>query len=493
MIINNNYLDEIEKILENKNELEDFKRYCTLPLKKSIKINLHKINLDKFRKLISNWWWKIIDPWFIEKWNIENDSFYIDREEIDFALWKSFLHMSGIFYIQEIAAGMPARFLDIKEWDKILDISSAPWWKSTQIWDYLLSYKNRPWIVVANDVNWKRLQTTAHNLNRMWIYNSMLTKLNWFVFGKNLWEVFDHVLVDAPCSGEWTWFKSDFSLKIWKRQEINKICGTQFQLLVSAIKSCKQWWTIVYSTCTMNPYENEENVSKILDFFKWAIELENVDIKNKSIWITEIEIDNETKQILSEQDAEKLARFWPHKQKTWWFFIAKFKKVKTLQEKYPNKENKIAPKNPFKIDTSKSLQKQVSNFIQEQYWIKVDKSKYLFFATSKKIYLTSPEFLEFKDILEFEKVWVPIMKFGWEHKFIPLHSFGTTIWWETNKKYINLNQDDMQKYSNLEDIKIENLDWKYKDREYVVIKFEWIWMWVGKIIDGKIKNKFIKA
>ena len=50
---------------------------------------------------------------------------------------------------------------------------------------------------------------------------------------------FDHILLDAPCSGEGTAYKSDFALKHRKREEINKIAGTQFQLLVSAIKATK--------------------------------------------------------------------------------------------------------------------------------------------------------------------------------------------------------------------------------------------------------------
>jgi 16S rRNA C967 or C1407 C5-methylase (RsmB/RsmF family) len=47
------------------------------------------------------------------------------------------------------------------------------------------------------------------------------------------------VLVDAPCSGEGTAFKSDMALKHWKMEEINKIAGTQFQMLCSAIKATK--------------------------------------------------------------------------------------------------------------------------------------------------------------------------------------------------------------------------------------------------------------
>lgn len=488
MNINQNYLEEIERILWSKDEVNQFVEHCLMPLKKSIKINLHKIKVKEFVDLTEKWWWKITNPDFVEDENIFNDSYYIDRENIEFALWRSFLHMSWFFYIQEIAASMPSRFLDIKAWDIVLDISAAPWWKSAQIWDYLLQYNEKPWFVVSNDINPKRIQSLAHNLNRMWIYNSWITKLNWFMFWKNLWEIFDHVLVDAPCSWEWTWFKSDFALKNWKLQEINKICWTQFQLLVSAIKATKKWWTIIYSTCTLNPYENEENVAKVLEFFKWAIELEDVEILGKSSWVNE----NYDWEKIWDEEKEKVARFWPHKQKTWWFFIAKFRKTQSLEWKFTKNENKLAPRNPYKIDISKWMQKQVANYLLENFWINVDKSKFMFFATVNQVYITSPQFMELKDIIQFEKVWIPILKFWWDKKYLPLHWLWNVLWSQATKNFIILEEEDMQKYSQLQDISTEWLNWKFKDREFVIIKYNNWWMWVGKIIDWKIKNKYIK-
>ena len=80
----------------------------------------------------------------------------------------------------------------------------------------------------------------AYNVNRVGAYNIALSAFNGFSFGKNLPEFFDHVLLDAPCSGEGTGFKSETALKFWRKEEINKIKGTQFQLLISAIKTLKK-------------------------------------------------------------------------------------------------------------------------------------------------------------------------------------------------------------------------------------------------------------
>jgi 16S rRNA C967 or C1407 C5-methylase (RsmB/RsmF family) len=57
-------------------------------------------------------------------------------------------------------------------------------------------------MVVSNDLSKQRLMATGFNLNRMGIFNSIITNFNGFSFGKNLPEFFDKVLLDAPCSGE---------------------------------------------------------------------------------------------------------------------------------------------------------------------------------------------------------------------------------------------------------------------------------------------------
>jgi 16S rRNA (cytosine1407-C5)-methyltransferase len=56
--------------------------------------------------------------------------------------------------------------------------------------------------VVANDIASSRIKTLAHNVNLGGLYNTAITRFNGFAFGKNVPEMFDHVLVDAPCSGE---------------------------------------------------------------------------------------------------------------------------------------------------------------------------------------------------------------------------------------------------------------------------------------------------
>ncbi len=490
MWVNERYIDQLKKFLSNENEIDHFLEFCQMPLKKSIKINLNKISTRDFIEITSKRWWKLTKPDFEFEDKTETDLFYIDRENLEIPLGKTFLHQSWFFYIQEIAAGMSVKFLDIVENWLVLDISAAPWGKTTQIWDYLMmKNRNKPGLVVSNDVNKTRILALAHNISRMWIYNNIITSFNWFSFGKNLGEIFDAVLVDAPCSGEWTGFKSDFALSAWRIEEIKKIAGTQFQLLVSAIKATKPWGNIIFSTCTLNPIENEWNLKKILDFFGSSVELVNIEIKNKSSWIWYYN----DEQILNSEDTQKVARFWPHIQKTWWFFISKIVKKDTT-EKLVSKESRLYPKNPFKIDFSNSLQKKILNYLSQEFGIKTIETAHFFVSTRNQVYLVSPKFLEIKDLMHIERIWIPILKTYEDGKLLPLHGLGSILGNTASKNFVELDEIISQKYALWEEISLDEVSWwKYNSSsEFVVLKRNGYGLGVGKIVNWMIRNKYIK-
>lgn len=487
MTIHQRYIDHIQQAFKDPSELDLFLEFCQRPLKKSIKVNKHRINVQEFIDITSKRWWHLTNPWFIQG---EDDIFYIDRDNLEMALWRTFLHQSWYFYMQEISASMPAKFLDLKENDIVLDISSAPWGKSVQIWDQLLCLNpEKPWFVVSNDVSSSRLIALAHNLNRMWIYNSWITKFNWFSFGKNIPEFFNHVLVDAPCSWEWTWFKSDFAMKFWKQEEINKIAWTQFQLIVSAIKATKPGWSIIFSTCTMNPTENELNVKRILEFFWWSVKLAHIDIIWKSNWLEKFW----DVELLSSQDAATISRFWPHIQKTWWFFISKFIKTDTIN-KNDSPQSKLFPRNPFKLEMWKSIQTKVNEYFSRFFWFEINLDKYMFVATKEQIYITSDKFNDIKDKLQFEKIWTPIFKINKDWTFRPTHHLGIIFGSLSKFNYVEFDETMSQEYANWKDLDpnkalVYKKQWEFP---YVIIKWQWKWIWIWKILDWMIKNKYIK-
>lgn len=479
------FLELYKNIFSNEQEFETFLNNCHHPLKKSIKICYNKIDPIKFIEQIKKFWRELTNNWIEESSNNFKDVYFIDRENTSLALWKTFFHLSWFFYIQETSASIPPKFLDLWKDELVLDMCSSPWWKSIQIWDYLQrNCHENTWFVICNEISKKRILPLAHNLNRTWIYNSWIINFNWFSLWKSLFELFDKVLVDAPCSGEWIWFKSDFWMKIRKIEEIKRIAGTQFQLLISWFKALKKWWTLVFSTCTMNPYENELNVEKILNFFWNDIELVDIQISNKNCWIS-------NHNNLSQENLKKLCRFWPHKNNSWWFFISKFIKKNSFETINKIHKNNLFPKNPFKLDISKWLQEKVFSYMTKNFWINIKNNWFLFLLINNQVYLTSKKFLEIKDKIEFEKIWVTILK-KLNDEFIPNNNFWTIFWKYATKNFCELEFEDMQNYANWNDVQTEKIiDWIY-DKWFVILKYKWYWMWIWKIIDNFIKNKYIR-
>jgi len=447
-------------------------------LKKSISINTSKISDEMFKDITSGRWWTLTPTDILAK----NYTYYIDREDTDIALWRTFMHEAGFMYIQEVAASSAAPLVQVKDGDIVLDMASAPWGKASQLANALLDL-NKPWLVVANDVNPKRLRQLTHNLNRVWAYNTAVTRVNGFSFGKNMPNFFDHILLDAPCSGEWTAYKSDFALKHRKIEEINKIAGTQFQLLVSAIKATKPWGTIIYSTCTINPYENEYIINKALEFFADDIEIESIVSNNTAPWLDREDLNF---------DSKKCARLRPHIQKTGGFFITKIRKINATNIAY-TQPHKLSPKNQFTLTKSKKLQQEANEWIYKNFGFELDPEKYLLVATKEKVYLTTPAFNDIQEHLHCEKVGIPLLKkdrFFW---FRPTHYLGNIFWHLATKNVLDLTDEQAQIYSEGKNLTVENIaqgnDAKQKD--YLLTR-RGIWFSRTKWVKWEWKNKFGK-
>jgi 16S rRNA (cytosine1407-C5)-methyltransferase len=492
-LIHHNFIDALKQRLPSE-EIDAYLEASQKPLKKSIALQTHKISQEEFVTITAPRWRKLTKPPFIH----DGSSFYIDRSDTSTALWSTFLHQGWFFYIQEIAASLSAPQLHCEPWAIILDMAAAPWGKTSQLSTKLLSTVD-PWLIVANDVDASRIKTLAHNLNKWWCYNTAITKHNGFSFGKNLPNTFDHVLLDAPCSGEGTRYKSDSALAFWKQEEVNKIAWTQFQLLVSAIKTTKPWWTIVYSTCTLNPYENEYIVQKALAFFDWTVELLPLHLTNISPWLDLIHPEfTEKMREKSGYSPEKLARLWPHRHGTWGFFIAHLRKLEATQSGILKHHN-LSPKNQFWLDTSKALQQRMNSFLKDTYGIVTNPACHFFVASKENVYLTSPTFLTIKEHVHCEKVWIPVAKID-RNGYRPTHHLGNIFGHLAKKWYAQLTTEQAQQRSNGWDIPMNEINSQLttpgseKTQPYIIIKRNEKWLSLGKIIthDNILKNKFLK-
>jgi len=247
----------------------------------------------------------LADAFILEKWD-------------ESTLWNLGIYKSGRIYIQSISSQIPVTFLDLQKWDKVLDITAAPWSKTTQI----ASILRGNWEIVAVEKNAIRMEKLKHNLKLQKVKNVKLFKKDASKISEDFSdEYFDKILVDAPCGSEWNInLNKENTYKNWEARYIKKNYAIQKSILKDNIKLLKEWGILVYSTCTLAPEENEGIVHYLLCNFP-ELEICDIELDYEFIkpWIRKF-----WKYIYT-NGVEKSIRILPNKE-TWGFFVAKFRK-----------------------------------------------------------------------------------------------------------------------------------------------------------------------
>ena len=183
------------------------------------------------------------------------------------------LYKQGYFYVQSLSSMLPPLILDPKLGEKVLDITAAPGSKTTQMAALMENLGE----IVANDNSPIRVLRMEANIRIQGVTNTRIEK----GAGQTLWtkypEYFDKTLVDVPCSMEGRMCAIDpKSFEHWSTKKIKELTERQRFLLRAAISATKPGGTIVYSTCTLAPEENEGVIDWILKKEKDAVEVEPI-------------------------------------------------------------------------------------------------------------------------------------------------------------------------------------------------------------------------
>lgn len=187
---------------------------------------------------------------------------------------------SGLVTRQELVSMLPPLFLDVKETDMVLDMCAAPGSKTSQmIESQLADNHGRPIVrmrggVVANDADNKRAYMLTHQLQRIDATGMLVTNHEGQFIPTMHKEAtpdqtdtrfyFDKVLADVPCSGDGAIRKIPIKWRGWSSRDGCSLHCVQAAILERAIQVCKVGGLIVYSTCSLNPIENEAVVSDIV-------------------------------------------------------------------------------------------------------------------------------------------------------------------------------------------------------------------------------------
>ena len=226
-------------------------------------------------------------------------------EDSKFSLGASFEYLLGLYSLQEAAAQYPVEILAPRPGERVLDMCAAPGGKTTQI----AAWMQGKGILIAFDANRERLYALENNLERSGVENCIVYHAD--AAEMELGE-FDRVLLDSPCSGNYVTDADWFEKRSLEDVEFN--AARQKKLLAAAVRSLKPGGSLVYTTCSLEPEENEMNIHWLL--------------ANHSIRL--VEVTGPGSPGLTEYKGEKLnpdvaktRRFWPDETGTQGFYLAK--------------------------------------------------------------------------------------------------------------------------------------------------------------------------
>lgn len=261
--------------------------------------------------------------------------FYLPKRP-DFIL-DPLLH-AGAYYVQDASSmiyePLTAKIVEVLSQNRtnvhqslflrVLDLCAAPGGKTTAIINALPDGCE----ITANEYSPKRVSALRENIDR-WGYPGVTVTNKATDFFASQGETYDIVAVDAPCSGEGMMRKDDMARHQWSPALVNQCSALQKEILINAEKSLKPGGFLVYSTCTFNRVENENNA----EFIRDNLGLKPFDPSFPSEWGIPRGIDTDL----------PVYRFMPHKTRGEGLFLAVFQKPGNWEPSYPKAIRETKP------------------------------------------------------------------------------------------------------------------------------------------------------
>ena len=212
-----------------------------------LRVNTLKISGDElYEKLTA-------DGYKVFKRHLDGDCF-----EVEGGVIKSCLHSEGYYHIQDICSQNAALLLEAKKEERILDICAAPGSKSF----ILAQQMNNTGEILSCDIASKRLALVRLSAEKLGILNIKTVENDASAFNAGLGK-FDRILCDLPCSGLGV-IRRKPEIKYRTADSWSELPSLQLKILEAAVNYLKPCGVMVFSTCTINPNENDMVIEKLL-------------------------------------------------------------------------------------------------------------------------------------------------------------------------------------------------------------------------------------
>jgi 16S rRNA C967 or C1407 C5-methylase (RsmB/RsmF family)/NOL1/NOP2/fmu family ribosome biogenesis protein len=415
-------------------ETEKFLSAHSEPAVNSFRINRKKISQSPFENAVPV-------PWCM-------DGFYL-KERPAYAM-HPYWH-GGAIYVQEASSMFLhhalKQLLDTGSDLCVLDACAAPGGKSTLI----ASLLGKNSVLVSNEVIRSRVNVLQENIVKWGNANSIITSSDTQQFSK-LPNLFDCIVIDAPCSGSGLFRKDAEAMNEWSEENV-KLCGErQTRIVSNLLPSLKPGGVLVYSTCSFSVEENEAIVEMLCN--------------EHSLDIVEVPVAADWNIVNS---AQGCYRFYPYRLQGEGFFVS-FLRKKEGEEKPVSIPNTIKPVKP---DPS------FTQYLQ---------SPEHFFTHNEAIFAATKKTLETSEVLKQHKI--NLVQCGVEigaqkgNKFIPSHALALNELLNRDIVCIDLDETTALNYLRKQTIALDS-DPGYKIIRYNGVNLGWV-----NVLQNRINNMY---
>lgn len=164
----------------------------------------------------------------------------------------------GLFFVQDVACAVSAEALEVRVGDRVVDICACPGGKSFAA--AILSHNGE---VTSFDIHDSKLTLITEGAKRLGLTNISVSECDATKPREKLFRSFDRVICDVPCSGLGVLAKKP-DIRHKDNQSMQNLPDLQYDILSASSKYLKDNGILVYSTCTINPEENERVVERFL-------------------------------------------------------------------------------------------------------------------------------------------------------------------------------------------------------------------------------------
>ena len=297
-------MNPLERYAPLVDDTDAFFAACERPLPSVVRVNTIKADPERVRRALDD-----------EGISYEIVDWYDDLLRLpDASPGTNWPYFHGWLHGQEEVSAVPALALDPQAGEKVWDSCAAPGSKTTQ----LSAMMDDSGVVVGNDNKLGRLSSLRHNAERLGVTNLVVTKQD----GRNFslkpfgFDEFDRAIVDAPCSCEGTIRKNPTTLEEWTLEHVHSVAAVQKGILSRAVQATKPGGTVVYSTCTFAPEENEAVVDHVL-------ETEDCEVVDFDCPLDSVSGVTEWEDATYDSSVTDTHRIYPHLNDTGGFYCAK--------------------------------------------------------------------------------------------------------------------------------------------------------------------------